>query len=1131
MKTLPDLQARNDATTIMDRNIVVSAGAGTGKTSLLVERVLNLVGSGFCELERLAAITFTEKAAAELRFRIAEGLEQLRAAATGERPADPKEPSGRAHAWLTGPCKCEPDVVARRALAALQQIDRARVLTIHAFCAELLRLFPVEGRVDPDFSVDTGEQAELICRAHWERFVEREFGPDGQRHELWTRVLDTFRLSDIADAAKTLSGWSYAKEVLDPAAARGGLALLARAAGESLDEIRDLQRRATGITPGQEFWLATLCNCLEAIRAEDGAALDALLENASVLKELDRGKPKPGKKLSGVTEAEFLSVADRARQLVRLLPSLDDAACADLVETVVPFVMSFREEYSRRGFVSFDGLLALTRDLLRDHPAVRKVLKRRFDTLLVDEFQDTDPLQYEIVLFLGEEPETTATDPWEAALARGRLFVVGDPKQSIYRFRGADYDAFRRAVDKIGDDEALRLTLEANFRSVPGIVAPVNELFEENSTACWRPGTTQPVYEPITAAVAGESDATAVEIWTVEGGRGDAIDRRRRTEGRLIADEVERLHEAGVDYGKVSILFRTFSSIPTYLRPLRERNIPFVVDGGKDFIKRPEIKQSLAVLRTLAQPADATALLAFLRSPAGGVPDTELATWAAAGRRWDWRHETEGAADELCPRIGVCFAVLRDLADSTRDLPPDAAVRTIVERVQLLPLAAAAYEGAQRVANLHKLVAAASKLTRDGHLSLEDLVEKIEEGGLADLEADSPLSDDDTDAVRITSIHKMKGLENDWVLLPDLARQRVNPRGWGLRLSVVRDDAGNAQLAVQHGKRAVNAAWIRHHLAHLRHEEAEETRVLYVALTRARERLVLISSPGTSNSTRWYDALAAWGYDAEVVPADRAELAGGAVRHRLLPPPEIASSKPHTPPAREVAAVTAYDEAVETLHEKTRPPFRAPSTAGHVETAAPTATGGAGREIGLATGRVVHAALEYWDGSDGDTLRSTARRLADDEAERGGIDGAALRSEVEELLDGFLEGDLGKEFATIDIVARELPLLLRDEDGTGWRGSIDLLYREQDDLVVADYKTDRDDDATALSEKYGDQLGVYARAVREAMGLEKAPRTELWLVRHGKRIVVSTDSPAKEAGPAKRKAEPKRTKPEQQSLF
>jgi ATP-dependent helicase/nuclease subunit A len=713
------------------------------------------------------------------------------------------------------------------------------------------------------------------------------------------------------------------------------------------------------------------------------------------------------------------------------------------------------------------------------------------------------------------------------------LFVVGDPKQSIYRFRGADYDAFRRAVETIGDGDALRLTLQTNFRSVPGVVEAVNKLFSEESTSCWLAGETQPEYEPISSMREDETEGPAVEIWTVDGERTHRLDRRRRVEGQLIAMEVERLRSTGARYKDIQILFRTFASIPTYLRPLRERNIPFVVDGGKDFIKRPEIKQSLAVLRTLAQPSDETALLAFLRSPAGGVPDTELARWAAEGLRWDWRHESGDAERERCPRIVQCFALLRELNETTRHVAPDAAVRTIVERFQLLPLAAAAFEGAQRVANLNKLVAAASHLTRDGHLSLEDLVDEIEEGGLAELEADSPLSDDATDAVRITSIHKMKGLESPWVLLPDLARQRGSFPSSGLEFAVLRDRDGSVHLAAKNGSESSNAAWIRHHLEHLQHEESEETRVLYVALTRARNRLVLISSPGEKkyNKTRWYDALAGWGYLPDSVPPDEAELAGGAVRHRLLQPPAATTGKQPEPPSREPAAVAAYDEASRRLHELSVPPFRAPSAAGHeVETVAPFGAPGADREIAKATGLVIHAALESWDGEDVAGLDETAAELARAESDRLGIDSSELRANVADLLAGFRDSELGSLFGRLDIVARELPLLLRD-DTACWRGSIDLVYRDGDAYVVADYKTDRVSDEAELRDRYAGQLAIYARALQSALGVAEPPRAELWLLRHGTRVAVPLSDRPAGPQPTQRADTEKRTQPEQQDLF
>ena len=195
------------------------------------------------------------------------------------------------------------------------------------------------------------------------------------------------------------------------------------------------------------------------------------------------------------------------------------------------------------------------------------------------------------------------------------------------------------------------------------------------------------------------------------------------------------------------------------LRELAEQSAGIFRSLG---VARPEVGQVLATLATLTKPWDPPALLAFLRSPAGGVPDTELAEYAGAGGEWDWRRDEAPAG---CRRIARCFETLRALESDTRDLPADGVIRAAIERSRLVPLGAAAFEGAQRVANLRKLASAAGELASDGRLSLEEIVEALREGRLADIEMDSPLADDAAEAVRITSIHRMKGLENDWIFL------------------------------------------------------------------------------------------------------------------------------------------------------------------------------------------------------------------------------------------------------------------------------------------------------------------------------------------------------------------------------
>ena len=427
--------------------------------------------------------------------------------------------------------------------------------------------------------------------------------------------------------------------------------------------------------------------------------------------------------------------------------------------------------------------------------------------LLVDEFQDTDPLQYEIVLYLGEREGRTARDAYEVELEPGRLFVVGDPKQSIYRFRGADYEAFRRAVTRIVDGGGQQLHLTANFRSVPQIIEPVNALFADPTTTCWERSDYQPDYDAIEPFIPDAADAPCVEVWTVDAGAGALAKQRREAEGVIVAESIREIVEGGdVEYSKITVLLRAFTQLSDYLRPLREQQIPFVVDGGREFMARPEVAHLLVILKALARPSDAAALLAFLRSPAGAVPDTELARYAAAGGRWRWRDRIDAAE---YPDLARAFERLTKLSDDTRDLPADRTVRRVLEDTDLQTLSAAAFEGPQRVANLSKLAAAAAALAHDGRLSLIEVVEALEAGRTAAVASDSPLADEETNAVRIMTIHKAKGLENDIVIMPDLARQdRTWYRAENVETKVIRTRAGKPALAVRI-KKIANPAWQR----------------------------------------------------------------------------------------------------------------------------------------------------------------------------------------------------------------------------------------------------------------------------------------------------------------------------------
>jgi ATP-dependent helicase/nuclease subunit A len=1098
------------ATTEFGTNLVVEAGAGTGKTSLLVERVLNAIGSGILEIDRLAAITFTEKAAGEMRQRVARELDRLRALARGEeRDWEEESEADRAFRYMGGEAEFGADEVAVRALAALEGLDRADILTIHAFCSGLLRSHPLEAGVEPGFDVDSGEQEAVLRELAWDRFVARELGPRAPRPALWRELLRRVPLEDIREIATRLSGFGPSATVLAaPERCAVPAALLSASAARLVEETETLLERAVGLTKLTKSYFETMRRLQQVLRDRGLADYVAAVKATG---EITRrfptdNSPKTTDKLFGVSPRWADNLSKALLRLARNLVEADDETVRMLLEALGPHALEVREQLLRQGLVSFDGLLALARDLLRDHPAVREELKRRYRMLLVDEFQDTDPLQYEIVLFLAEREGGRARDPFRAELEPGRLFIVGDPKQSIYRFRGADYAAYSSAVERICAQGGATVDLVTNFRSLDGVVNPVNRLFEPRAGGAWSGSDHQPAYVPIEAWRHAGDDAPRTELWTLDLPGGASAAERRRAEGQVLAEEIERLSREGKigGYGEVSILLRTFTGVGLYLRALRERGIPFVIDGGREFLRRPEVAQLLAALRTLAQPADQAALLAFLRSPAGGLSDTELAAYAAAGGRWDWREEPDLS---LFAGIAERFAALRELRRETRHLPADAVVRRVTRRTLMLPLGGAAYEGAQRVANLNKLAAAAAELARDGRLSLDEVVEALREGRLVKIEGESPLADDLARAVRISSIHGMKGLENRWVFLADLARGRGGGRSETVELSTVPTGDGGSLAAVRAG-RVRGSAWAWLQEENRRHDEAEEARVLYVALTRARDRLVLVVGP-SGGGGGWIEALSPWGYRQDAPPDDDEELCDGQVLHRVVAPRGKAERVAPEAPLVADEVVRAHAAAVRAIHDAASPPFVSPSglelspeDERPVEPESGTAPAGPrSRDLARATGILVHRLLEGWDRTTPERLREELRPLALSVAAEEGVDPTALEAESREIADRFLESELGQSLRKLDIVDRELPLLYAPDDGPAYRGVIDLLYRDPDgSLVVADYKTDREEDDEALRRDYAPQLRIYAEAVRAALGLDAAPRAELWHLRTGRRI-------------------------------
>jgi ATP-dependent helicase/nuclease subunit A len=1123
-----DAAQRLIAVTDFDHNLVVTAGAGTGKTALLVERALNLISGHAVPVQALAAITFTEKAAAELRQRLATGLEALHllaAAGAEPGPADGGKEADRSYRWLRARAGVGPAEIARRSLQALLDLDVASVSTIHAFCADILRRYPLLAGVDPDFEIDEGASFDEVFERESARFLADELGPRARRGALWARVLATAGGLGAARAiGAALGAFRLPTSALDPARAYAPLSVR-EVLGPDLSELHDAiaraRDRAAGMNPRMDAYLESAQSLLVAAREQGPSALERISAPWPLRDFLDKDPPAPGAKLRNVDPDEVRELGQSARRLIKALVAVDEEVVSAIVDAAAPLAASARRSVVRAGLVSFDALLRLARDLLAAHPGVRRELARRYRAILLDEFQDTDPLQYEILFFIAEADGQPADDPYRARLGRGRLFIVGDPKQSIYRFRGADIEAYQRAVRHVLQCGGRSIVLSSSFRSPADIVDPINRIFAPwMSTRRMDDDRFQPPYEAIDSARGPAADhSPRVEIWSVEA-EGDAV-ARRRAEAEALAGWIVARHGAAdatgepLRYGDVAILLRALTHAGLYAQALRRAGVPFIVEGGKDFYERPEVGDLIALLRAVANPNDGPAVLAVMRSVLGGVPDGELARFAAAGGRLDLSWERPGALPAV-PNIARTLDLIDTLRARTRGRAVDEVVRAAVRETPLAVLHAAAFEGAQRIANLDKLVVEAEELARRG-LSLEEVIRVLEDEFRSDRDGgESPLADETLDAVRVLSIHKAKGLQYPVVFVPDIGRQEGGRTRPHTEVAWLRSDSGG-DLAVRLGSGVTNVAWVKHAELTRRHEEAEEKRVFYVACTRPRERLILVNSNTKAGRIPWREALAPLGYAVgDGMPPDGALPPG--VLHRLIVAAPAAEHAPKTElsPVWEEAA-RAFHDVLRSISATTAPPLRWPAgtrdarLAGAGEPEDPARWTRPVPSTARLAGMAFHAALERWDFKDGARLREMVRleagRIAQESAPAGPEDvtspDARVTQEAGTIAAAFLASPLPQRLAGLAILGREVPILYRDRSGCTWVGACDVLYRDRDGtLVVADYKTDRiAGDPGRAAEPYGDQLRVYREAVSLSMDGQRV-RGEILFVRTGDVVVM-----------------------------
>ncbi|MBI3289319.1 MAG: UvrD-helicase domain-containing protein, partial [Elusimicrobia bacterium] len=682
--------------------------------------------------------------------------------------------------------------------------------------------------------------------------------------------------------------------------------------------------------------------------------------------------------------------------------------------------------------------------------------------------------------WLAEDGGTSsAATPGESPLSRdwrkvplrpGALFVVGDPKQSIYRFRGADLGAYEGFVGRLRASGALACDLTANFRSVEGVIAPVNAIFSRVMLA---EAGAQPGYKAIQAAKgAGSAEGPAVEVAAVADPEGEADAAScQRAEAAWVARTIQAGSRPLKDY---AVLLRSSAALPAYLDAFKRAGIPYAVEIERHFYGAPEVGDLLNLLRALDDPDDRIAVAGLLRSPLAALSDDGLLSLARAGAL-DYRRDPVGRVlpgDERRAAAAL-FAALRALRELAGRIPLGELVAAALSRTRLSEVAARAYHGQQTVSNLLKLERMAAEASESRGATLKNFVDEVRDCARESRrEGESPLADEHLEAVRIMSLHKSKGLEFPVVFVANMSARTAAGGKPAARL-----DWSTGRAALRVGASASVAAA----LADAREkdmERRESVRLLYVAMTRAKERLVLLGreKPESGSLAAHLDAAGFWpaagaarGLPARFIPARGAAVPEGGSARGV--------------PRRDAALVARSWSARAGLRIGAGLPRARAATAYLAEAGARRAAAGAGEAPGGAeVGQVCHLVLQAWDfKAGGDVRAACARARATLERRAPGPLWAGAEREALGVLTGFLGSAAAAELARAEILGRETPFAYAREE-TVVRGAMDLVYRMGGKLVVADFKSERVDRASATKarKKYAEQGDAYLEAVRLA---------------------------------------------------
>ncbi len=1053
------------------KNLCVDAAAGSGKTAVLVHRIVHLLRKDV-SLRRIVAITFTRKAAAEMRERLRREI---------HRAADPADPRSMTK-W--------------RQLEL--ELESARITTIDAFCAGLLRENALHLGLDPDFALLADAEGEILRAEVAGRAIEAllEAG-DAAAHRLGAEF-GVFHLNGAIERAlgapaemeracaryDGLNAEALAKRWRDDTDALLGTRFKKLAAdprlGLMLRELEGLDGACGDPADARERVRVAARDSLRTVLAlENAAAVNSALVQ---LTQFDLRQRSRKNWSSPEAFNEVARIVKDARELaerwaIEMIDPADEARAVqltlDLLHVYRHAAAAYAKAKTARTALDFAELLRRTFDMIAERPELRHRVAAGAHHLLIDEFQDTNHAQLELarqIAGLG-------------AAVGAELFVVGDAKQSIYRFRNAEVDVFAKARDLV--DETLYL--DENFRSVPEIIAFINHFFA-------RSGLLQDVeaeFHPLRAtrppANGPRVEFLVPETITTGGGNAAGAEVYREAEARMIAARVAQMcGPDGVDvfdkatkqprraqYGDIALLFRKGTNFETYDAALRDAGIPSIVAEGSGFYARQEVLDLHNLFTAALDPWNEFALAAFLRGPLGGLrDDTLMELTRAQGLADAFANGAAPRDDAEAKRLGSARGLLRDIW-AWREMPLPTLVRFVLARTGFEAILLPQIHGVQKAGNLRKLVDVAESFSHTGRASLHAFTSYLATIAQRDpREGDAELATDALGAVTLMTVHKAKGLEFPVAIVADTGAKR----GTGRTARLFHAHMQYGLAAVVHDTRG---AMVKPPLAQLVHaidaeeQDAEEARVLYVAATRARDFL-LFSMPPKPIAGTWAAHLNA---TLDIgSQSDGAMLRGEGWEARVLRKTPARNSAEKRRDRREPIDLGALTDRAEPLNAVGAIGDSLPVNAmldrifgERAWDQERSTTEGTRDPGGRALGTAVHTLLERWDFGSDPPIASVLRDYCPQISAR-----ASAQDALERVVDRLRACALWQRLRDAARVERELSFTWRTA-GVTLRGKIDLLI---DGELVLDYKTGTFD--AARHARYETQLQLYAAAADAA---------------------------------------------------